>query len=119
MTDLSDEDVETIKEIISDWGSDCPVTDYKRVRLLAEKLGLWEPEPEPTPEELAEREAFRNSPFAIEMRRLFATANSYQERVAADLLKDSEFAGSSNASGVYQWPVKIETQLKIKLSSEV
>lgn len=61
---LTDQDIETIKELLRDHGSDCPSADCAAVQALGEKLGVYEPELPPTAEELKRREERANSPFA-------------------------------------------------------
>ena len=117
MATFTDDEIETIKELISDWGSDCPFANHERVRLLAEKLGVWEPEEPPTEEELARREAFRNSPLGILSRKLFAQSIANAVKFNSQWLNDLKFV-KSNDDGNYQWPVKIVSQLKIKLPGE-
>lgn len=53
---FTDDEIETIKSIINEWGSDCPGTDVEKVKELEYKLGL---SIRPTPEEIAERERKR------------------------------------------------------------
>jgi hypothetical protein len=48
---FTDDEIDTIKSIINEWGSDCPGTDYEKVKELEYKLGL---SVRPTPEEIAE-----------------------------------------------------------------
>ncbi len=56
--ELTDDEFQTLKDIFDDWGNDCPYTDTKKRQALGEKLGIFEPIPEPTPEELKRREEF-------------------------------------------------------------
>lgn len=48
---FTDDEIETIKELICDWGSHCPSTDSDKVKELEYKLGLAV---RPTAEELAD-----------------------------------------------------------------
>lgn len=73
--ELNDEELETLKELFNDWGSDCPYADCIKVRALAEKLDFWEPEQLPTEEELKLSEEFRNSPNGRLMTELFKQSN--------------------------------------------
>lgn len=60
---FTDDEIEIIKEVFSDWGSDMPYADYDKVRAIGVKLGVWEEEKPPTEEELARRKAFQESPL--------------------------------------------------------
>lgn len=89
---FTDEELEIIKEVFSDWGSDCPSADYAKVKLLGVKLGVWEEEKPPTEEELKRREAYANSPEGIMMINLFKHTNLFFEKIAKEeLMKDVEF----------------------------
>lgn len=53
---FTDDEIETIKDIINEHGSDCPGTDYDKVQELKYKLEL---DKRSTPEEVAEQEKRR------------------------------------------------------------
>lgn len=91
MIEFTDEEVETIKEIICEWGSDYPCTDYEKVQELKYKLGL---EKRPTAEELAEQERkrkeFADSPFGKQMAEIMSRSNAYlEEFVTQAICKDN------------------------------
>lgn len=67
---FTDDEIETLKEILSDWGSDMPCADYAKVKALGVKIGVWEEEKPPTEEELKRREEFINSPYGLLMSKL-------------------------------------------------
>lgn len=87
-TQFTDEEIETIKELICDWGSDCPCTDYEKVQELKYKLGL---EKRPTPEELAEQERkrkeFSDSDMGKQLNAIFKSANDHMEKFAFEVMK--------------------------------
>jgi hypothetical protein len=73
--EFTDEEIEIIKEIICDWGCDCPDTDYNKVLELEYKLGLRE---RPTPEQIAEQE-----------RKYKEFAESLNGKLMAEILKSN------------------------------
>jgi len=112
---FTDDEIETIKSLICEWGSDCPNTDSDKVQELKYKLSL---EKRPTPEEIAEQEErnliFRESPFAKQMAEILNNQNSYMEKMAQDLTRDNAFF-----TGV-QWGNKdlVGSALKIRLPKD-
>lgn len=113
MYQFTDDEIETVKEIICEHGSDCPSTDWEKVQELKYRLGL---EKRPTPEELAEierrRKEFAESATGKIFAELMAQTN---ENIAAQLLEQEKqnifFAGE-------QWDkenFKIGSTLRIKL----
>lgn len=111
---FTDEEIETIKEIICEHGSDCPYTDSNKILALQIKLGLKKNYSNWSPEDAARRMEFKNSPFAQQMSKLFADANSYADKVVADILNDKNFFCGE------QWDKasKIGSELRIRLPIE-
>ena len=103
---LSAEEIEIVRELISDWGSDCPALCSDRLRPLAEKLGMWEPELPPTPEELARREEFRNSPMGEKISEMFRRNNEHFVKSLLEHKTDCSFTKSDEDNN-YQWPIRI------------
>lgn len=104
---FSDDEIETIKSLICEWGSDCPDTDSDKVKKLEYKLGL---SVKPTPEEIAERERrdeeFRNTSFAIMMKEMFKSCNrALIESMAKNVMFD-------------ETNLKIGSTLRIKLPND-
>lgn len=73
---FTDDEIETIKSIISEHGSDCPGTDSDKVLELEYKLGL---SVRPTAEEIAEQERKRKewaeSPYGKQMTEILNASN--------------------------------------------
>jgi len=111
---FTDEDIEIIKEVFSDWGSDMPYADYNKVRVIDVKFGVREEEKSPTEEELKRREEFAKSPYGLEMTKLFSQTNDYFNKLAEELVDQKEFFESP------QWGdnAKIGTQLRIRLPKD-
>jgi hypothetical protein len=74
---FTDDEIETIKELILDCGNDCPSVNWDKRQALGEKLGVLEPEKPPTEEELARRKAFQESPLGIQVQEMFKRTNEY------------------------------------------
>lgn len=108
---FTDEEIETIKDVLNDWGSDCPGTDSNKVRALQVKLGLREPELPPTEEELKRREEFAKSPYGLMMSNLFIQTNDYYTKLAKEY---TEFYSGE----VWGDDAKIGTQLRIRLPKD-
>lgn len=109
--ELNDDEYETLKDIFNDWGSDCPYTDTNKRQALGEKLGILDPIPEPTEEELKRREEFRNSPYGLLMSKMMTSVNYSMD----EMLKNNVFMRGS------QWDsndTKIGTTLKIRLPND-
>lgn len=94
MPQISEEDFELIKDIINDWSSDCPGTDWEKVQELRYKFGM---DIRPTPEELAEQERkrkeFAETPFmhGHQWPSEFRTATELRVKLPnAYLIKDKE-----------------------------
>lgn len=106
---LTDQDIETIKELLRDHGSDFPNADCAAVQALGEKLGVYEPELPPTAEELKRREEFVKSPMGIAMKEMFAVWNRYMAELAIIELMDGKFWISDAENG---------STLRIKLPND-
>lgn len=95
---FTDDEIETIKDIIIDWGSDCPNADSDKVKELEYKLGLAV---RPTAEEIAEQEKrrkeFAETPYGKQMAELFKMANNLMPDVykTPSILVGSEKIGST------------------------
>jgi hypothetical protein len=113
MIEFSEQEVDTIRDLIRDWGSDCPDTDYDKVRLLAERLGVWEPKKPPTPEQLEFLNKLAPAPIK-ELTQKAALAWLMARRPLLYALTGSKEAGAGEefAAG------KIGTQLRIRLPSD-
>jgi len=111
---FTDDEIEIIKEVFSDWGSDMPCTDYDKVRGLGIKLGVWEEEKPPTEEELKRREEFRNSPYGLMISKLFSQTNDYFNKMAEELVDQKAFMDGE------QWGdgAEIGTKLRIKFPKD-
>lgn len=107
---FTDDEIEIIKEVFSDWGSDCPSADYSKVHAIGVKLGVWEEEKPPTEEELRKRKEFQESPLGKQIQELFSRSNDYMKKYADDVMRDNVFFSGE------QWPVG--TTLKIKLPDD-
>lgn len=105
---FTDQEIETIKALIRDHGCDYSLeTDSVEYQALGERLGVLDPEPVSTPEELAEqakrRAEFENSPMGIILRECWAVTN---KRFAEALAQDMKF-WQSDAENGYQWPIRL------------
>lgn len=100
--ELTNDEFETLKDIFNDHGSDCPYTDSAKLQALGEKIGILEPIPEPTEEELKRREE-----FAKRMRPILEASNYLLEGVIKDLIKPNILYG--------EMKLPIGTTLRIKL----
>lgn len=109
---FTDEEIEVIKEVFSDWGSDCPGADYDKVKAVGVKLGVWEPEWPPTEEELARRKAFQESPMGLIISEMFKQTN---EAMAKAFLEQQEAATSYFGE---QWNDGEAKQLRIRLPKD-
>jgi hypothetical protein len=108
---FTDDEIETIKSIICDWGSGFLDTDSDKVKELEYKLGL---SVRPTPEEIAERERryeeIRNSSYAKMIAELMSHTNNYLTKsIFSHILKPSPFDETN---------FKIGTNLRIKLPND-
>lgn len=113
--ELNDEEFETLKDIFSDHGSDCPFTNSEKLQALGEKLGILQPTPPPTEEELKRREEFRNSPYGLMMSKLFKQSNASLAKMLIEQQRGNAFISS------VQWGeggAKIGTTLKIRLPND-
>lgn len=110
---FTDDEIETIKSIINEYGSDCPYTDYDKVKELKYKLGLSK---RPTPEEIAEKERkqkeFNESPQGKLIAEMVARQN---DLITAQLLSPNIFIDQ------HLWDnenFKIGSTLRIKLPKD-
>lgn len=108
---FTDEDIEIIKEVFSDWGSDMPCADYDKVRAVGVKLGVWEEEKPPTEEELKRREEFAKSPVGLKISELLNQSNDYYTKLDVEYV---EFYSGE----VWKDDSKISTQLRIRLPND-
>lgn len=88
---LTDDEFKILKEIFYDHGSDCPCTCSEDFQALGEKLGILEPIPEPTEEELKRREEFKNSPYGLLMSKMLVQTNKEMAKFLIDGLKENAF----------------------------
>ena len=112
---LTPDEIEVVKKLIADHGSDSPSLESDELRPLAEKLGVWEPEVPPTAEELARREAFAQSPLGKQMIEMFARSAEWCAKEEAERLSERQFWESDAVNG-YQWPEG--TLLRIRLPND-
>lgn len=88
---FTDDEIETIKSIINEWGCDCTDTDSNKVQELRYKLGL---DKRPTPEEIeAYKRRMKEWRDSLEGKEFVAIANmhnKYLEDIANDLIKQPE-----------------------------
>ena len=109
--ELSDQEIELVRRLIQDLGSDCPDLSCDEIRPLAEKLGVWEPEKPLTPEQIKQREEWANSPYGKAMSEMLISANKHmaelvmQENPLLDALLDKK-------------PGKIGSTLRIRLPND-
>ena len=110
-TQFTDDEIETIKSLISEWGSDCPDTDSDKVQELRYKLGL---SIRPTTEEIAAREKrydeIRNSPYGKQMAEIMSASNQYLEKMAEDILGPNVLFDKTD--------FKIGSTLRIKMPTD-
>jgi hypothetical protein len=106
--ELSDKEVDLVRRLISDWGTDCPELSMSEIQPLAEKLGVWEPEVPPTPEEIKRREEFMKSPAGLAIAELFDRSNRQFAEDEAEKLMTKNYL-----SGV-QWG-EIGSDVKVRL----
>lgn len=106
---LNEQEIEIIKELIADHGSDCPYLDSDRLRPLAEKLGVWEPEKPLTEEELKRREEWANSPYGKIMSEMLTRVN---KNIVDNLLNNNMFYDDKLWN---KKEYKIGTTLKIRM----
>lgn len=71
---FTDDEIEIIKEVLADWGSDCPSTDYKKVQAIGVKLGVWE--------------EFKNNPYGQVMSKILNQSNEYLDNMAQNLMRE-------------------------------
>ena len=107
---LTPDEIEVVKALISDHGSDCPALSCKELRPLAERLGVWEPELPPTAEELAQREAFAQSPLGKQMIEMFRQCAKSLAKMETERLLTKSFFDEP------QW--KVGDTLRIRLPKE-
>lgn len=88
---FTEAEIETIKSLLLDHGSDCPDTDSDALQALGEKLGVYKPIEPPTAEELKRREELANSPAGKMMRELFEATNRNLAQSMADQIVDLSF----------------------------
>jgi hypothetical protein len=101
--EFSEQEIETIKELLRDHGSDCPCADSSAIQALGEKLGVYEPEKPPTEEELKRREELANSPAGKMMRELInATNQAYAASLAEQITANSFFDGEQWEGGRFR-----------------
>lgn len=104
--EFTDDDVKIIKELIFECD---PYFSRDKLRPLAEKLGVWEPEQPPTKEQLEREEEFRNSPMGKLATQMFVKCEEYYSKEMLKREKDCAFINGS------QWDCKIGTSIKIRL----
>lgn len=109
--ELNDDEYETLKDIFNDWGSDCPSVDTNKFQALGEKLGILEPIPEPTEEELKRREEFRNSDAYKQITELMKSSNHFLENMAKDLINRKPLE-------ILYGQLKINPNIKIRLPND-
>lgn len=81
---FTNEEIELIKDLICDWGSDCPGADSKQVELLGQKLGVIEVRSEEEIEHERKRaEEFANSDAGKQIAAMMTLSNGYID----DLIK--------------------------------
>lgn len=109
--ELTDEDFKIVQALVNEHGSDCPGLDYETLRAFAERHGIWEPEPDPTPEELARREALQNSEYGQQMARIFKRCNEDAAKMLIEQLEAKTFFDGAD------WPNDGAT-LRIRLPKD-
>lgn len=105
--ELTDDELNTLREIFDGVGNDCPSVDWDKFTALGVKLGFWESEKPPTEEELKRREEFANSQFGKQMQELFARNNQYLEEVERIMKEDMLFSDHS------QWPIGSKIAIRL------
>lgn len=89
---FTDDEIETIKALILECGSDCPDVNWDKRQALGEKLGCLDPIPEPTEEELQRRKEFRESPTGVMLTGMFSRCVNYAARDLIEQQADFNFA---------------------------
>ncbi len=113
MYSFTDEEIETIKSIICEHGSDCPYTDSDKVDELKYKLDLAK---RPTAEELAEIEKRRKEFAESDLGKL--TIAAFERSNALFLAQQKEWDKDAAFINVSQWgkeDFKIGSTLRIRL----
>lgn len=105
--DLTDDEFDTLKDIFNEHGSDCPSVDCDKMQALAEKMGIWEPKPPLTEEELRRREELRKGPLADFAKMLFRPNMLWQDGLWFNKVFSEDV---SNA--------KIGSQLRVRLPQD-
>ena len=109
---FTEAEIETVKSLLLDHGSDCPDMDSDALQALGEKLGVFQPIEPPTAEDLKRREEYANSPAGKMMRELFeATNRSLAQSMAEQIMTKSFFDGE-------QLGGKIGSTLRIRLPND-
>lgn len=97
---FTDDEIETIKSLISDHGHDDPDTDYNKILELEYKLGL---SVRPTDEEIIEQERrrkeFVESPYGKQMMEIFKISDSYLIRQLENFNSVDVLYGTKNLIG--------------------
>lgn len=107
--ELTDDEMETLRDAFNDVGCDCPGVDWAKFKALGVKLGFWEAEKPPTEEELKRREEFANSPLGKLTKEMFARSN---EQLMQAYAKDLLFTEGQ------QWEGEEFARLRIKLPND-
>lgn len=109
---FTDQEIETIKSLLLDHGSDCPDTDSDAVQALGEKLGVREPIQPPSAEELKRREEYAKSPAGKMMNELIATTiNNMARNLANDIFTTPKLINQIGSDGV-------KSTLRIRLPND-
>jgi len=112
---FTDQDIETIKELLRDHGSDCPGADSDAVQALGEKLGVYQPELPPTAEELKRWEERAKDPMWIVLSQMMSSMNAHlAQSIADDITRDSPFLSALSANS----DEKIGSTLRIRLPND-
>lgn len=110
---FTDDEIETIKDIINEHGCDCPGTDFDKVQELKYKLGL---DKRPTPEEIAEQERRRKEFAESDLGKL--TIAAFERSTALFLEQQKEWHKDNVFINSEQWDGKISSQLRIRLPTD-
>lgn len=115
--EFTEEEIETIKDIINEHGFDCPGTDYNKVLELQYKLGL---RIRPTPEEIVEQEKRRKEFAESDLGKLSAAMFERSNVLFLEQQKEWEKDQLFIDAGGIQWPdnFKIGSTLRIRLPSD-
>jgi hypothetical protein len=105
--ELTDDEIATLHDAFHDVGSDCPSIDWDKFKALGVKFGFWEAEKPLTAEELKRQEEFRASPYAKQMKALFAASNAEIDKLAVSFMADNVFFSNP------QWTVGSELRIKM------